>query len=191
MKIIVRDINKDFIDVLNRQANAWYLPLNNEFEYKFECGDIFSEPAQAIVSPANSFGFMDGGIDLVYSKRWPHMQEEVQYFIKNFSLYQEILVGDSELFVTRDENFPYLIVAPTMRVPMKIDAINVYLATRSAIVKSHSFDTVVFPGMGTGCGQVNYVSAANAMIKGFLDGLDSPPFPQSWQDAYYNHFRKY
>ena len=26
--------------------------------------------ADAIVSPANSFGFMDGGIDMVYSKRF-------------------------------------------------------------------------------------------------------------------------
>ena len=33
-------------------------------------GDIFSRPADALVSPANSFGFMDGGIDLAYSRRF-------------------------------------------------------------------------------------------------------------------------
>jgi O-acetyl-ADP-ribose deacetylase (regulator of RNase III) len=30
-------------------------------------GDIFEHMADVTVSPANSFGYMDGGIDLVYS----------------------------------------------------------------------------------------------------------------------------
>ena len=35
-------------------------------------GDIFEggPEADAIVSPANSFGFMDGGIDMVYSRHF-------------------------------------------------------------------------------------------------------------------------
>jgi O-acetyl-ADP-ribose deacetylase (regulator of RNase III) len=33
-------------------------------------GDIFETKADAIVSPANSFGYMDGGIDAVYLERF-------------------------------------------------------------------------------------------------------------------------
>ena len=35
--------------------------------WQISCGDIFkgAPAADAIVSPANSFGFMDGGIDMV------------------------------------------------------------------------------------------------------------------------------
>jgi O-acetyl-ADP-ribose deacetylase (regulator of RNase III) len=34
-------------------------------------GDIFELKADAIVSPANSFGYMDGGIGLVYASLDP------------------------------------------------------------------------------------------------------------------------
>ncbi len=37
---------------------------------QFHFGSIFEVECEAVVSPANSFGFMDGGIDLLYSRRF-------------------------------------------------------------------------------------------------------------------------
>jgi len=46
-------------------------------------GSIFDEPADAIVSPANSFGFMDGGIDRLYLERFGQsLQDRVQAQIR-------------------------------------------------------------------------------------------------------------
>lgn len=50
--------------VLGRLCNVLCLCV---FFFQISCGDVFKDApaANAIVSPANSFGFMDGGIDLV------------------------------------------------------------------------------------------------------------------------------
>uniref|UniRef100_A0A2C9L7N0 Macro domain-containing protein n=1 Tax=Biomphalaria glabrata TaxID=6526 RepID=A0A2C9L7N0_BIOGL len=52
---------------------------------KISQGDIFNDApaADAIVSPANSFGFMDGGIDWIYSKYFGwQMQNRLQNVIR-------------------------------------------------------------------------------------------------------------
>ncbi len=59
MKIILVDTNQAVVE-------AWRAVGLEEAH----CGSIFDYPAVAIVSPANSFGFMDGGIDLAYSERF-------------------------------------------------------------------------------------------------------------------------
>ena len=55
-------------------------------------GDIFDFGADAVVSPANSFGYMDGGIDEVYAKRWYGIQTAVQKRIQKEE-FGELLVG--------------------------------------------------------------------------------------------------
>lgn len=48
-------------------TKAWETEFSPYANIKVSCGDIFTgaPAADSIVSPANSFGFMDGGIDLV------------------------------------------------------------------------------------------------------------------------------
>ncbi|XAI96517.1 Appr-1-p processing protein [Microcystis phage Mae-JY35] len=156
-----------------------------------EQGDIFARPAEAIVSPANSFGFMDGGIDLAYSQRFGwDVQARLQGIIRD-EFDGEILVGQAVTLPTFDEDFPHLICAPTMRIPKIIEDPNaIYLATRAAIrcaVKS-GFDSILFPGMGTGCGQVKPEWAAAMMAAGVADGLNPPGYPQSWAEASQRHY---
>ncbi len=56
-------------------------------------GSIFDLSCDAVVSPANSFGFMNGGIDLLYSQYFGwHVQERLQQAIKTRH-YGELLVG--------------------------------------------------------------------------------------------------
>lgn len=72
IEIHLRDLGKPLIEAWNRE----FAGIDS---VRTSCGDIFStKPGQvnvddpidvkadAIVSPANSFGFMDGGIDAVY-----------------------------------------------------------------------------------------------------------------------------
>ena len=77
--------------------------------------DIFELGADALVSPANSFGFMDGGIDHQISERlgW-HIQDLVQKAIRARPL-GELLVGEAIVVPTGDAQTPWLIAAPTMR----------------------------------------------------------------------------
>ncbi|XP_041379261.1 uncharacterized protein LOC121391849 [Gigantopelta aegis] len=155
-------------------------------------GDIFdgAPAADAIVSPANSFGFMDGGIDMAYSRHFGwQMQERLQEVIKK-DHGGELLVGNAviipsyppgtdysalELPVTHNEGKPikYLISAPTMRVPMDVyDTVNAYLALRAVLrsVINHNascqqtgqepIHSVLCPGLGTAVGRMPFKRCA-------------------------------
>jgi len=49
-------------------AVAWGHAFESDDGIKIIEGDILVGTADAVVSPANSFGYMDGGIDLAYRK---------------------------------------------------------------------------------------------------------------------------
>lgn len=93
---------------------------------------------------------------------------------------------------TNDVDIPYLISAPTMRVPDVIGFENISLACRAAIItaKGLPVETIAFPGMGTGCGNVPYGIAAPAMIVGLQEGLEPPHFPRSLKEVYSRGFKE-
>jgi O-acetyl-ADP-ribose deacetylase (regulator of RNase III) len=69
MQIIVRDRNVDFINC--------FLDYEYSKNITLQCGDIFmDEEFDALVSPANSFGFMNGGIDGVYIQKYGQQLED-------------------------------------------------------------------------------------------------------------------
>jgi O-acetyl-ADP-ribose deacetylase (regulator of RNase III) len=168
-------------------------------------GSILDLECDAIVSPANSFGFMDGGIDLPYSR---HFGWKTQYRLQDLIRkhhHGELLVGTAEIVETENEKIPFMIAAPTMRVPMILrTGVNPYLAARAALLLiahgefrsgtnkgtpvGHLVKSVAFPGLGTGVGGVppdicaRQVSAA---IQDVLLGKRS--FPQSWGEAQKRH----
>lgn len=152
-------------------------------------GSILDQEWDGLVSPANSFGFMDGGIDLLYSRAfgWA-LQARVQQAIREkFS--GELLVGQATAVPI--DSARHLIVAPTMRVPRVInDYADVYLATRAAVrvAVEHGLRRVAMPGMGTGCGRVPLGEAAVRMQYGVVDGWTSAPFPATWVEAAQRHF---
>lgn len=141
------------------------------------CGDIFDLRATALVSPANSFGFMDGGIDLVYSQRFGWgLQERLQTLLRA-EHDGELPVGQAVIVPTLDAAIPYLISAPTMRVPMDVaDTLNAYLAFRAVLraVKQHNrsgaprIDSVLCPGLGTAVGRMPHARCARQMLAAFL-----------------------
>jgi O-acetyl-ADP-ribose deacetylase (regulator of RNase III) len=167
MKLIIRDRGVLLIRALMEQKFDENVTI--------ELGDIFAAPADAVVSPANSFGYMDGGIDKVYCEKmgW-HLHEEMQQLIKEATKFGELLVGEALVLDTKSKFFPSLICAPTMRLPGAIPIHNVFLATRAAVYTAlhyPRFKTVVMPGMGTGTGRVTPEDAAQAMAYGYHSAL--------------------
>lgn len=162
-------------------------------DFEGTCGDLFSYDADAVVSPANSFGFMDGNADYFISQRlgWDVMQR-LQAEIRGY--YDgELLVGQAVAIATSDPVFRYVISAPTMTVPIIIEDYNaIYLAARAAVRKALALnlDSLIFTGMGTGCGQVPYKIAAHMMAEGIRDALNPPTFPASWGEAQQRHFNR-
>lgn len=155
-------------------ANAW----NKEFEFDDNVeahgpADIFSFTGDACVSPANSFGFMDGGIDLLYSMNmgW-HVSAQLKNKIQT-EYDGELLVGQAVVIPTGYARFPNIICAPTMRVPRRlVGTYNVYLSAKAMFLtaKRHPlFKTIVCPGLGTGTGGVSPKECARIMKLAYDD----------------------
>jgi O-acetyl-ADP-ribose deacetylase (regulator of RNase III) len=187
IRISICDLNPLFV----AEAHRHLMDLPNVFEVTHR--SVLDRPVDAVVSPANSFGFMDGGVDWAYLQFFgEELQTRVQTIIR-LQRFQELLVGDAIVVPTYNEAIHFLIVAPTMRVPKIIgDPADVMLATRAAIrmALNFRFEHIVMPGMGTGCGQVRPDLAARAIRAGIEAGLrDTPRRPYSWREAQERHFQ--
>lgn len=150
-------------------------------------GDIFNMKADAVVSPANSFGFMDGGIDAAYTKVFgSYLQNDLQAVIQRLP-HRELLVGEATTIYMRPPSpFRAMISAPTMRTPRVIvDYDAVRLATRAALreAKGRHFENMVMPGMGAFSGKVPADECARQMRKAYDDVFELRPFPATWMEA--------
>jgi len=146
---------------------AWSRYFSGVANVSLHEGNILSRKADAIVSPANSFGFMDGGIDLVYSHHFGwELQERLQHTLRE-SYGGELPVGTAQVVRTDHMDIPFLISAPTMRVPGDISGtVNVYLAFRAALLasqQSKAIRSVLSPPLGTGVGGMPLERAAKQM----------------------------
>lgn len=190
-------------DTQKTVVEAWKKAFDGVEGIDIYHGSIFDKSAEALVSPANSFGFMDGGIDMAISQRlgW-EIQDRVQKSIR-LNHYGELLVGQALIVQTDSSRFKWVICAPTMRVPMTLgpETINVYLATRAVLLlvifgKVLEYDhpvrefvkRIAFPGMGTGVGQVPASVCAHQMRMAYDEVFDGKvSFPVDWYDAQTRH----
>lgn len=149
------------------------------------------EAYDCIVSPANSFGLMDGGVDGHISAFFgEQLKERVQAHILS-EYFGEQPVGTSFIIRTEHKHHPWLAHTPTMRVPMDISRTdNVYLAMFAMLRAVHHHNKngaglikrVVCPGLGTGAGRVPPKEAARQMELAYRHFLNPPSFV-SWQYA--------
>ena len=187
-------------------AEAWEYYCEDLQGVSFYRGSILEVECDAVVSPANSFGFMDGGIDMAYSLHFGwDVQERLQTIIRE-KYHGELLVGQAEIVSTENEAIPYLIAAPTMRVPMVLSAesVNPYLAARAVLllVKYSAFEQgplqgqsigqtvrrVAFPGLGTGVGQIDPKICAIQVRQAIEEVVfEQAQFPQNWVQAVRSH----
>jgi O-acetyl-ADP-ribose deacetylase (regulator of RNase III) len=168
MRLFLRDINTHLCD-------AWRVAFAGASDVEIEPGDIFRSPVDAVVSPANSFGWMTGGIDAHYVRvLGEEMHMDVRQQISDLQPFGELLVGSAIVVPVQDSTCTnFVISAPTMRLPGPTTQLACFLSTRAAIytalAMSESIKTVAMPGMGTLTGQVPPAMAAQAMRQGYDD----------------------
>ena len=198
MKIVLAAVEADL-------ADAWKRHCGDLPEVTVHRGSILDLSVDAVVSPANSFGFMDGGVDRLYSHHFGwQVQERLQQAIRTRH-HGELLVGAAEIVETGHGRIPYLIAAPTMRVPMVLnETVNPYLAARAALLLirhgvipdgllageavASVVTSVAFPGLGTGVGRVGPNTCAHQMraaIEEVVNGVGH--YPRTWAEAQQRH----
>ena len=139
--------------------NAWKL-FCGQYEFvEVTKQDIMSINADSIVSPANSFGFMTGGIDLHYKNYFGQPVEDTirQKIVSEYN--GELCIGQATSIKIIDPKpltkYKYVIFAPTMRIPENVShTINAFLSAKAALIEANKInaDSIVFPGLGTGTG---------------------------------------
>ncbi|NET36425.1 MAG: Appr-1-p processing protein [Cyanothece sp. SIO1E1] len=186
-------------------AKAWTTCCDDLDFVKIHQGSILDVECDAVVSPANSFGFMDGGIDAIYMD---YFGREIQLKVRRQIFdhhHGELLVGAATIVETSNDHIPFLIAAPTMRVPMFLsESVNPYLAARAVLLLvkhgrfqvgqykdqliSNYVQVVAFPGLGTGVGRVNSNTCAR-QVRAAIDDivLERYKMPKSWAEASERH----
>ena len=151
---------------------AWQEVFQDAPQVDIQVGSILDFTADAIVSPSNSFGYMDGGIDLAYRGFFgPEIEDRLRGYLKTHH-HGELPVGQAVVLETQHAAIPYLISAPTMRVPSGIDeTANVYLGFRAALLAAVAHNeracrpirSLLSPAFGTGIGGMDFRRAARQM----------------------------
>ncbi len=133
------------------------------------------------------------------------MQKRLQQVIRD-EHGGELLVGAAAIVPTHDAHIPFVIAAPTMRVPtMRVpmilrDSVSPYLAARAVLLLwkngrlpngspvHETVRTIAFPGLGTGVGRVGFDVCAHQMREAIEDVLlNTCPFPKTWAQASNDH----
>jgi O-acetyl-ADP-ribose deacetylase (regulator of RNase III) len=179
MKIYLLDINKDM-------AKCWKEFFNNEPNICVVCSD-FAEfmrktRVDCVVSPANSFGLMDGGYDAAITKWFgDQLQQRVQQYIID-KLRGEQIVGTS-FIIDSGKDDQYLIHTPSMRTPQKIrDPLVTYSCMRSCLITAYEnkVKSMVIPAFGGLTGDVALNIIAELMYKAYMQIKTPPPSSISW-----------
>ncbi|MBM4070944.1 MAG: phage tail protein [Planctomycetes bacterium] len=141
------------------------------------------EPHDCFVTAGNAFGLMTAGIDAAVVRRFgDSLMAKVQQQIMD-RFFGEQPVGTAFVVRTDDPRLPFLVHAPTMRVPGNIEGTDkVYAATWAALlaIQSHNqtddrrLQVVAFPAMGTGFGGVPFCEAARQMAVAYRHFLQPP-----------------
>jgi O-acetyl-ADP-ribose deacetylase (regulator of RNase III) len=167
-------------------AAAWREVFRDHPEIEVVVGDFFEREADAMISPANSFGIMDGGLDAAIHAAIPGIERAVQDIIRS-KHHGEMPIGVAELVVTNDRRWPWLVCAPTMRIPDDVSrTVNAYLAFRAALlcIRTHNEEhpskpirSVLCPGLCTGIGAMPPRRCAAQMRVAYRQVLAEPDVP--------------
>src|SRR5688572_13746337 len=159
----------------HKLLQAWRQFFSDEKEVSIVEADITTLECSAVVSPANSFGFMDGGLDYALSERFGwDLEKRLQKIIKELPE-AELLVGQAIILRTGDLKIPILISAPTMRIPTNFNidtSVNAYLAMKAILIKAiteSEITSVAIPGLCTGVGRMQPMIAARQMYQAYKE----------------------
>jgi O-acetyl-ADP-ribose deacetylase (regulator of RNase III) len=153
--------------------------VNEDIEY-YDLSNI-----DCLVSPANSYGLMDGGYDLALTRMFGNdLQHAVQNYIID-NLYGEQQVGSSIIIDIPNTN-KKLIHTPTMRIPSPIvDSEIIYTSMRSTLMCAlkNNIKTIIIPAFGGSTGMVPFNTIAREMYKAYIQIFNITINVHSWRDV--------
>jgi O-acetyl-ADP-ribose deacetylase (regulator of RNase III) len=155
-------------------------------------GYLADQGADAFATAGNSFGLMDGGVDLAVARYDIHVEARVQKAIRRH--YRgEIPVGQCLVVpFSLGLNYRHLLYAPTMRVPTSIAMTDaVYRATWATFLatQDHRINDLAMPAFGTLTGRVSPDEAARQMALAWRNFHDNryAYVPPTWAAAEVRH----
>ncbi|KPI33660.1 NAD:arginine ADP-ribosyltransferase ART [Actinobacteria bacterium OV450] len=170
LRVVLTDVNE-------RVVKAWRAAFADTPEIEIRRGSILDEDVDAWVTPTNSLGRMDGGVDAVIKR---HLGSGIQLRVRRAirDRFAGILPVGSAVCVPSGATVPrYLISTPTMVQSSENvrDTLNVALACAAAFQAVHrqnrrvpgSIRSVALVGMGAQTGRVPARVCANLMWTGY------------------------
>ena len=184
------------VDLKSELCDKWIQVFSNYPEVEVLLGNYFQQSADAIVSPANSFGIMDGGLDLaIRNELGFKIEADMQEVILN-KYHGEMPIGSAEIIKTNHKKWSYMIGAPTMRIPENIAfTLNAYIAFRAILIAINSFNeskpkrpikSLVCSGLGTGIGSMEAVKCA-AQMRAAYKLIKEPARISSFAEIHKSH----
>ncbi|MFJ8645932.1 macro domain-containing protein [Streptomyces sp. NPDC093546] len=170
LRVVLTDVNAAVVE-------AWRAAFADTPEVEIRKGSILDEQVDAWVSPTNSRGLMDGGVDAVVKRHLgAGIQLRVQRAIRD-RFAGRMPVGSAVCVPSGAVNPRFLISTPTMEKSAQnvSETLNVALACAAAFQAVHrqnaqapgSIGSVALVGMGARTGKVPARVCANLMWTGY------------------------
>ena len=159
-------------------ARAWEAVAAGRPGIRIHRGSVLDTQVQAVVSPANSYGWMRTGVDEVYAQVFPAIEQTVRSGVLAFHG-GELPVGEALIVPTGVPMPAWLISAPTLRQPgeqLPADTVHPYLAARGVfrlwqdglldegVLIREVVHSIGLPGLGTGVGGVSPETCARQVM---------------------------
>jgi O-acetyl-ADP-ribose deacetylase (regulator of RNase III) len=167
MKLTLVDLEADVTAALTRAFARWP-------DVHVVQDNLVATAENTVVSPANAYGFMDGGIDAAYATGFPGVEERVRDAIARRPE-GYLPLGAAVMVPVKHDRIEYVIAATTMLSPETVSSENAYRAMRAilrlAASRPKEVRSVYCPGLCTGVGMVPATAAAEAMAEAYMDWL--------------------
>lgn len=187
------DLRLILFDLRPAMCEAWARAFAGSPNVAIYCGRFQDIPEwDCMITTGNSFGIMDGGLDLAVRDYFgTEIETAVQEQIAR-DYYGEMPVGCASLVRTPHPKHPWLIYAPTMRIPMHVPAEHTYLAMAAALRAVSDgpayLTTVLVPAFAMSTGGVPFDEGARLMALAYEYALH-PPARMTWEEAVRRHQR--
>jgi O-acetyl-ADP-ribose deacetylase (regulator of RNase III) len=167
-------VHVTLVDINQKMVEAWKSTFEENPEVEIVRGSMLEQPVSAWVSPTNSRGSMDGGLDAVIKK---HLGAKIEASLQRQIIHTHgalaLPVGHAVCVPTGQMQPRYLISTPTMVGSSEdiSDTLNVALACAAAFQAVHiqnsaepgSIRSVALPGLGANTGKVPVEICADLM----------------------------
>lgn len=182
VNIIFLDVDKYCVECLEKYFGN---EINVRIVHSELCDFLSNNQIECVVSPANSFGLMDGGYDLALTEYFgDQMQKRVQQYIASH-YYGEQPVGTS-FIVDAGKDGCKLIHTPSMRIPCEIkDPLVIYQCMRTTLMCAIENDikSILIPMFGSGVGGIDADDAAKFMWLAYQQ-LSNPSPKNNWEQVF-------